>query len=268
MTTSAPPGVAPAGLDGAGLQILEEAEGWLTVLKPAGLPVFPPHADPQGDCVLARLLLRRPEQAGPDWERGFEGGLCHRLDTGTSGLLLVARAPAALRRIRAAFSSHGLEKRYLLVSARAPAWRTTEIDRPIAHDARRPDRMIVQRGVDTPHRGQWYPARTTFERAPFTVEGGTVWQATMRSGVMHQIRAHAAAAGLALAGDRRYGGGAPLPWFGPLELCLHHLGLSGEGLHPRPAPLPSWPLRSLPTQRAPAEGVPVENVPHGHARAR
>lgn len=220
---------------------LEEGQGWFTLLKPAGIPVFPPHEDPLGDCVLARLLHRRPSQRAMAWPPGFEGGICHRLDSSTTGLLLVALDLEGLRRIRAAFTEHALEKHYLFVSARDVPWDRGDIDRPIAHDPRRRDRMIVERGAATPHRGRWYPARTRFCRSPLRVAGGTVWEATMWTGVMHQIRAHAASLGLALAGDRLYGGGPPLPGSPPgLRFALHHCGLVGPGLRPAKAPLPDW----------------------------
>lgn len=62
---------------------------------------------------------------------------------------------------------------------------------------------------------------------------------------MHQVRVHAAVAGLALAGDRLYGGGPPTPWalaHAPQAppFHLHHLGLSGPDLAPRPLPVPGW----------------------------
>ena len=55
----------------------------------------------------------------------------------------------------------------------------------------------------------------------------------MRTGVMHQIRVHAAFLGLALAGDRLYGGG-------PGGFRLHHVGLSGGRWSTSSVPLPAW----------------------------
>ena len=66
------------------------------------------------------------------------------------------------------------------------------------------------------------------------------WEARMSTGVMHQIRLHAASIGLALAGDRLYGGGA---WTFPrpdgAHFALHHIGISGPGLQPCEAPSPT-----------------------------
>ena len=97
--------------------------------------------------------------------------------------------------------------------------------------------MVVQRGENTPHRGKWLAAETRFRRVG---EGhhGTVWEATMRTGVMHQIRVHAAFVGLVLAGDPVYGGGEPVP--GGAPYALHHVGFRGAGFATVPVDAPPW----------------------------
>jgi 23S rRNA pseudouridine1911/1915/1917 synthase len=202
---------------------------WTTWYKPAGLPVFPPHDRPGAPCVLADLLAAAPDRAAIAWPAGFEGGICHRLDTGTSGALLLAADLDALVEARRQFAEKLLSKNYLLLVSRDPPWDENRCDRPIAHDPRRRSRMVVARGPSTPHRGRWYPAETRFHRVV-----GRVFAAEMQTGVMHQIRVHAAFLGIPLAGDTRYGGG-------PGDFCLHHVGLSGErGLATAPVPPPSW----------------------------
>lgn len=227
------------------MEILAEDARCLWVVKPAGLPVFPPHADPGGDCVLARLLASRPELREPAFPAGFEGGIAHRLDNPTSGALLVARSVEALASVRAMFAERRLNKHYLLVSARQVPWDRHEVRVELAHDPRRRDRMIARRGADTPHRGRWFPAETLLRREGDTALGG-LWRATITTGVMHQIRAHAASVGLALRGDRIYGGGAPIS---PSDLpglpagvpfLLHHQGADGGGLPAVSCPPPGW----------------------------
>jgi len=125
-------------------------------------------------------------------------------------------------------------------------WDSHTVEARLAHDRSRKDRMVVERGRSTPHRGRWYEARTAFERAG-TADALVAWAATMSTGVTHQIRVHAAFAGLALAGDRLYGGGASDPdWDVPF--LLHHRGLEGpdvEGALMSPVPQ-FWPtLRGL-----------------------
>lgn len=207
-----------------------------TWFKPAGLPVFPPHDDPSGDCVARRLLTEWPARRDVDWPEGFSAGIAHRLDVSTSGALLLADDPDELATLRTAFADGAFVKTYRFLAAKDVPWSAHTCDRPIAHDKRKKKRMIVQRGANTPHRGRWYPAHTTFERIE-----GRLWQAQITTGVMHQIRVHAAFLGLALAGDRIYGGGAPhsdAPPTAPFQ--LHHIGLEGAGVRTAPVPLPDW----------------------------
>ncbi len=234
----------------AELAVAWERGPWLAVVKPAGLPVFPPHADPAGDCVLRRLLALLPGQAEPDWPFGFAGGIAHRLDNPTSGQLLVARDPDALAALRERFRRKELRKRYVFLTARDVPWDEHTVRRRIAHDRRRKGRMVVERGRDTPHRGRWFDAETRFRRIGRVAPGLVAWLAEMRTGVTHQVRLHAAFAGIALAGDRRYGGGA-LAWPRPegATFLLHHAGVVGPDFDPPVVGPPAWWPRVL---------VPVE----------
>ena len=238
------------GLEQHGPLVVWEGERCFALSKPAGLPVFPPHADPEGDCVLRRLGRVRPEQLEANWPFGFAGGIAHRLDVSTSGQLLVARSPEELVWLRELFARKWLRKRYRLCTLRTVPWTETTVEARISHDRRRKGRMVVERGKSTPHRGKWYPARTDFsylgalvpvrDPAQQVLTGG-LWAAEMRTGVMHQVRIHAAFAGIALAGDGRYGGGeAPWPHQAGVHFLLHHLGLEAPGLEPAPVPLPTW----------------------------
>ena len=217
-----------------------EQDGVIALSKPPGLPVFPPHGLPTGDCLLARW---RAEGSGPseaDWPEGFAGGIAHRLDTPTSGQVLAGRTPADLASLRAAFAATDLRKRYRLVTARDVPWDTHELRTRIAHDKRHKSRMVVERGRATAHRGRWYPAHTCFVRLG-PVEGGWLWEAVITTGVMHQIRVHAASVGIPLRGDGRYGGGAAAAT-PEATFLLHHLGLTGPGLAPPEIPVPDfWP---------------------------
>ncbi len=207
-----------------------------TLAKPAGLPVFPPHADPGGDCVLARLLAREPGRALA-WPEGFAGGIAHRLDVGTSGALAVADDPEELEALRVAFAAKGLVKTYRFLTRREVPWDEGGCDRAVAHDRRHKRRMVVQRGEGTPHRGRWLAAETRFRRIGPAAQG-TVWEAVMSTGVMHQIRVHAAFVGLVLAGDPIYGGGPPVE--GGAPFALHHVGFVGAGFATEPVPMPPW----------------------------
>ena len=222
----------------SGLSVVEH-EGLWVVHKPAGIPCFPPHRSPDGDCVLRRLVeAGLPLSTG--FPEGFEGDIAHRLDISTSGQLLVCQTPARLSSLRAAFEQKALRKRYLLWTRRKPRWPDNTVDRCIAHDRKRKARMIVQRGAATPHRGKWLDAHTEFRTLGKAGEGWLV-EALMSTGVMHQIRAHAGFVGIALAGDTLYGGGElGLDVPEGVRFLLHHMGLQGPGLRPPCQAPPSW----------------------------
>lgn len=205
--------------------------------------MFPPHVDPGGDCVLRRLLAVQPDRAAIQWPEGFEGGILHRLDTSTSGAVAFARDPEELARVRALFAAHRLMKSYRMRVARVPDWAVNHCERPIAHHPKRRDRMVVQRGPHTPHRGRWYPAATFFRRVD---RSGDRVDASIATGVMHQIRVHAAFLGIPLLGDALYGGG-PTPPDAPAGVAffLHHAGFAGESddgveVVSAPVPAPAW----------------------------
>lgn len=207
-----------------------------TLNKPAGLTVFPLHADRGSDCLVARLTAAEPWRAAVDWPSGFEAGVAHRLDTSTSGAVLAADDLDELVRLRKAFALGHLRKTYRFRSSGVVPWNEHGIDRPIAHARSHKGRMVVQRGPDTPHRGRWYPARTRLRRLD-----GELWEAVIDTGVMHQIRVHAAFVGLPLSGDRTYGGGStPLDAPPGASFLLHHVGTEGDGFTTDPVELPAW----------------------------
>lgn len=215
--------------------VLERHERWTAFNKPAGIPVFPPHRNPHGDCLQRLVGL-----TDTGWPDGFAGGLAHRLDTPTSGQVIAAVTPDDLDWLRTLFATKQLRKVYRFVSDGRVDWDDHVVETPIAHDKRKRTKMIVKRGQNTAHRGKWYPAHTVFRRLGSLEDGGGLWEAVITTGVMHQIRVHAAWVGLPLRGDRRYGGGSPVREHVPF--FLHHVGLSGPGIEPVLAPLPDfWP---------------------------
>lgn len=209
----------------------------ITVYKPAGLPVFPPNVDPTGDCVCARLLADQAWRRDVGWPPGYDAGIAHRLDNSTSGAVVVADSLGDLEQIRRWFAAKQLTKSYRMLAAKDVPWDHNRCTRPIAHDLRKDSRVVVKRGSNTPHRGKWYEADTEFRRLR-----GRLFEVVIRTGVMHQIRAHAAFVGVPIRGDRRYGGG-PTPDDAPpgVEFFLHHVGLVGpDGFRTDPVPLPDW----------------------------
>jgi 23S rRNA pseudouridine1911/1915/1917 synthase len=170
--------------------------------KPAGMPSHPLKAGETGTAANA-LVGRFPELArvGPSPR---EGGLVHRLDTDTSGLLLAARTDAAHAMLRAQFVARTVEKGYLaLVGGEIHAG--GEIALPLLHDPRDPRRM---QAASDPGYAAEHGARAAITRfLPLERRGGfTLLEVEIPTGVMHQIRAHLAFIGHPLAGDELYGG--------------------------------------------------------------
>jgi 23S rRNA pseudouridine1911/1915/1917 synthase len=164
--------------------------------KPGGMPG---HAlDPRRlGTVAAFLVARWPETARIG--EPFSGGLVHRLDTGTSGLLLAARTVAAFDALRAAFRARQVTKRYLAITA-GTLDAATDVAHPLAHDSADRRRMCIARDGDV----SWV-AHTHVE--PLARAGNrTLVAATIRTGVTHQVRVHLASIGLPVVGDLLYGG--------------------------------------------------------------
>ncbi len=186
--------------------ILYEDAEVIVLDKPAGVPSHALRADET--ATLANFLVDRfPElralsrAVGKD-ER--EPGLVHRLDTDTSGVLLIARTVDAYAALRRQFRAHTVNKEYVaLVDGDVAA--SGEITAPIAHDPRNRRRMRVCANPD--QAGAWHarPALTRY-RPLRRLGTRTVLAIEIPTGLRHQIRAHLAFIGHPIVGDELYGG--------------------------------------------------------------
>lgn len=169
----------------------------VVVDKPAGLRS---HAlDPRDlDTVANWLCARFPDTAPAGDPLG--SGLAHRLDTGTSGLLIAARSTAAFAGLRGAFRDRRVEKRYRAI-VEGCLQTPLRLTAPLAHDGTDRRRMTT---TPSARRRTW--AALT-EVTPIETRGSrSLVEIAMRTGVTHQIRAHLAAAGHPIVGDALYGG--------------------------------------------------------------
>jgi 23S rRNA pseudouridine1911/1915/1917 synthase len=174
------------------LRVVHLDEDLAVVDKPAGLVVHqaPSH---RGTTLVEELgdLLG----GGADPERP---GIVHRLDKGTSGLLVVARNDEAHAALQAQVQRREVERAYLALARGALASRTGTIDAPIGRASRQRHRMAVSGAASR-------QARTHFEVLEL-LAAETYLEARLETGRTHQIRAHFAAIGHPLAGDETYGG--------------------------------------------------------------
>jgi len=185
-------------------------EHLMVVAKPAGMVVHPGAGVRAGTLVDALLASQVPLAAGGDPTRP---GIVHRLDRGTSGLLVVARTGEALRGLRAQFDAHRITRRYWALVDGVPAHARATVDAPIA---RHPgDRTRFRTAADGRAAVSHYEIQRSWGRA-------TSLHVTLETGRTHQVRVHLAALGHPVTGDLVYGASADL---------AADLGLDRPALH-------------------------------------
>jgi 23S rRNA pseudouridine1911/1915/1917 synthase len=174
------------------LRIVHVDEALAVVDKPAGMVVHPApsHSGPTLVDELGDLL-----GGGADPERP---GIVHRLDKGTSGLLVVARNDEAHAALQEQVQRREVERIYLALARGRLASRTGTIDAPIGRASRQRHRMAVSGAASR-------QARTHFEVLEL-LSAESYLEVRLETGRTHQIRAHLAAIGHPLAGDTTYGG--------------------------------------------------------------
>ena len=189
----------------------------VVVDKPAGLVVHPGAGHDRGTLVNG-LLARYPEIA----EVGdpYRPGIVHRLDRGTSGLLVVARTDRAHRSLVEQMRCHDPERLYSALVWGHPQASAGVVDAPVGRSSRNPMRMTVT------DRGR--PARTHYEVERRYVEPVRVGLLTCRleTGRTHQIRVHLQAIGHHVVGDPTYGAGRGGDVVGLSRPFLHARSLS------------------------------------------
>ncbi|MFZ5547208.1 MAG: pseudouridine synthase [Pseudomonadota bacterium] len=230
----------------SGLQLIYRDEDLLVVDKPAGLLVHRTGLDAhETDTVLERLRTQFGEEASL--------GLApaHRLDKGTSGLLVLACHADAARALGFAFEQGQVAKRYLALVRGWPA-EQIDLDHPLARDPEQPS-------TGQPR----LPARTLFKRIgqvewPFAVDARhmtsryALVEARPLSGRRHQIRRHLKQLAHPIVGDATHGKGphnrAVAAWLGVTRLWLHAESLTlphprdGRPLELHAPPGPEWAL--------------------------
>lgn len=179
------------------LVVLYEDADLIVIDKAAGLVVHPAPGHPSGTLVNALLHHCAGELAGIGGVA--RPGIVHRLDRGTSGVMVAAKTDAAHQGLSAQFAEHTIERRYHTFVRGLPGGDDGRIDRAIGRHPRDRKRMSVETKAGRPSVTNW---RVLRRYADAGVSELAIFPETGRT---HQIRVHLASAGLPMVGDIVYG---------------------------------------------------------------
>lgn len=179
------------------VEIVYEDPDLLVLEKAPNVVVHPGSGNATGTLV-AGLMARFPEIAEvgePD-----RPGIVHRLDKGTSGLMVAARSSKAYESLVEMFSEHKVRREYLSLCHGVPQNAQGTIDAPIGRSNARPTEMaITANGRD---------AITHYEIIERLADAALL-KCQLETGRTHQIRVHLSAIGHPLLGDKVYGKNLP-----------------------------------------------------------
>lgn len=215
------------------------AGGWLTVILPDVAPVPPPEPVPgmairydDADLVVVDKPLGVAAHPSPGWDgptvvgalaaAGFtiatsgapeRQGIVHRLDAGTSGVMIVAKSERAYSALKRAFKERTVERTYHAVVQGIPDPARGSVDAPIGRHPKADYKFAVVAGGK--------PALSHYE-VQEVLRGAALMRVQLQTGRTHQIRVHMAAIGHPCVGDLTYGADPVL---------AQRVGLSRQWLH-------------------------------------
>ncbi|EEH53051.1 uncharacterized protein MICPUCDRAFT_36187 [Micromonas pusilla CCMP1545] len=190
------------------LDVKYEDEHVLVVNKPAGMVVHPAPGHSSGTLVNAVLFrcgcpAMRVASGNANTADGVaRPGIVHRLDKGTSGLIVVAKNEAAHASLCEQFATRVVRRRYLAICLGSPEQGEGRVDAPIGRDPR--DRLkmaVVRRSRGGRRAASNYKVRASLARGNASL---VEWR--LETGRTHQIRVHAREIGIPILGDETYGG--------------------------------------------------------------
>ncbi len=219
---------APVSLDGdltVPFDVVYEDDDVIVVNKPAGVVVHPGTGSHRGTLVQG-LLGRFPDlrRLSVD-DRILRPGIVHRIDKGTSGLLMIARTAEATTELISQLAAHTVERKYRALTWGEFGSRAGVVDAPIGRSDADPTKMTIS-------------AAGRVARTHFVVlqqfkhpEPLTLVECELETGRTHQIRVHLTAIGHPIVGDPTYGGARKSVAIARPFLHAQTLGF----LHPRTA---------------------------------
>jgi 23S rRNA pseudouridine1911/1915/1917 synthase len=177
------------------LEVLYEDDYLVAVNKPAGMVVHPGKGNREGTMVNA--LMHHIGSLSKGYAAG-RPGIVHRLDKGTSGVLLVAKTDDAHERLGSMFAGRLVTKEYIGICIGPRPSAHGMIDAPVGRSRREPTKRTVRTGGKESRTEYWLLRHQS---------GVSVMRFGLHTGRTHQIRVHCRHAGFPIAADPQYGGG-------------------------------------------------------------
>jgi 23S rRNA pseudouridine1911/1915/1917 synthase len=206
-----------------GLIVLFEDDHLIVIDKPAGMSAHP--APGSEDGTLVNALIHHCGASLSGIGGVARPGIVHRLDKGTSGVMIAAKTDAAHQGLSRLFAAHDIERSYVALVRGAPSppqgTVTTRIGRS-THD-RKKMAVLARGGREAVTH---YKVETTFGAGPKPLAARV--RCRLETGRTHQIRVHLAHKGAPILGDPVYGAGAPAP---AVRAAIEAAGLDRQALH-------------------------------------
>jgi len=224
----------PEGDPTVDVVVVHEDSDVIVIDKQAGLVVHPGAGHRSGTLVHG-LVARYPELSALPAEVGSEPdrpGIVHRLDRGTSGLMVVARTPVAYHSLVSQLSARAVSRTYRALVLGQVEGESGLVDAPIGRSVSSPTRMAISR------KGKEARTRYQVEQRFTSPAPTTLVRASLETGRTHQIRVHLAAIGHPVAGDEPYSQGRSLPGATINRPFLHAYALAFD--HPTTGERLSW----------------------------
>lgn len=184
-------------------KVLAETPDYVAIRKPTGMHSHAQSLDEYG-TALGWIAAKYPECAiAADPRKPFEGKLIHRLDQGTSGVLVCARTLNGWQALRKAWEDRESVEKVYLAWVDGTGMPVGETRIPLCHDPKSAKRMTLALPLQSLRSSKSLPARTAFQPVR-EQDGRTLMIVRIFTGLMHQIRVTLTAAGHPIIGDAVY----------------------------------------------------------------